>query len=232
MNHHSPGLDEDAVWAAIDRERLDLADLLESLSEREWTHESLCAAWRVRDVAAHLALAHTGRGRAVVDMVRAAGSFDRMVRDSARRHATVPTERVVAEIRAMAGSRRRAPGVTPLEPLLDSLVHGHDIAVPLGRPRTMPVAAAATAATRVWTMGWPLSSAFRARTRLRGLELVACDTDWAVGEGARVEGPIEALLLLLTGRTALIDRLSGDGVRRLAASPVAGATRGPETDRS
>lgn len=216
IRHPTAGMDEDAVWAAIDRERLDLADLLEDLSDEEWAHPSLCAGWRIRDVAAHLALAHTGRAQAVVGILRAGGSFDRMIRDTARRHATVPTKQVIAEIRAMGGSRRRAPGVTHLEPLLDILVHGQDIAIPLGRPRTMPVDAAATAATRVWTMGWPFSTAFRARTRLRGLELVATDTDWSVGEGAQVEGPVEALLLLLTGRTASVSRLSGTGVGQLA----------------
>lgn len=118
----------------------------------------------------------------------------------------------------MVGSRRTAPGITSLEPLLDVLVHGQDIAVPLGRPWTMPVDAAATAATRVWTYRWPLSTAFGARFRLRGLELVASDVEWSGGEGARVEGPIEALLLLLTGRTAGFDRLSGRGVGQLGAA--------------
>src|SRR3954451_16013569 len=87
--------------AAVDRERLGLADLLDDLSDPEWAHPSLCAGWRVRDVAAHLALAHTGCGGAVADTVRARGSFDRMVRDPARRHATVPTGELIPEIRAM-----------------------------------------------------------------------------------------------------------------------------------
>lgn len=211
-------MDEDAVWAAIDRERVGLADLLDSLSEPEWASPSLCGQWRVRDVAAHLALSHMGSGQACVAMLRAGGSFDRMVRETARRHAAVPTSQLAAEIRAMAGSRRRAPGVSHLEPLLDVLVHGQDIAVPLGRPRSMPVDAAAAVATRVWSYRWPLSTAFRARARLRGLQLVATDTDWSVGEGARVEGPIQALLLLLTGRTARLDRLSGNGVERLTSA--------------
>lgn len=216
--HPTAGMDADAVWAAIDRERLDLADLLETLSEEEWTQPSLCTGWRVRDVAAHLALAHMGRGQALVGLLRAGGNFDRMVRDTARRHATAPTEQVIAELRGMVGSRTLAPGVTHLEPLVDVLLHGHDIAVPLRREHPMPVDAAATAATRVWTYRWPLSIAFRARTRLRGLELVASDADWSVGEGARVEGPIGALLLLLTGRTVLLDRLTGDGVDQLTAA--------------
>jgi uncharacterized protein (TIGR03083 family) len=212
-----PPLDVDTVWSVVDSERRGLADLLENLPEAGWERPSLCAGWRVRDVAAHLALAHTGPAAAAVGLARARGSFDRMVRDTARRHATVPTAQLVAELRAMAGSRRKAPGISKLEPMLDVLVHGQDIAIPLGCPRTMPAGPAAAAATRVWTMGWPMSRAFRARSRLHGLRLVATDTDWSAGEGERVEGPIEALLLLLTGRRAALDRLAGPGLPRVAA---------------
>jgi hypothetical protein len=66
-------------------------------------------------------------------------------------------------------------------------------------------------------MGWPMSRAFRARSRLRGLQLVATDADWSVGEGARIEGPVEALLLLLAGRTVALDRLAGPGVVQVPA---------------
>jgi uncharacterized protein (TIGR03083 family) len=210
-------MDEDAVWAVVDRERSGVADLLAGLSAHELAQPSLCVGWRVRDVAAHLALAHTGLGEALRAAVRARGSFDRMIRDSALRHAAgTPPDRVVGQIRGMVGSRRHAPGITFLEPMIDVLVHGLDVAVPLGRPRCMPVDAAAVAATRVWTMPWPLSTTFDARRRMRGLRLVATDTDWSAGEGARVEGPVEALLLLLTGRTAVaVPRLSGPGVARL-----------------
>ena len=209
-------LDTDAVWAAIDHERLGLADVLDDLAPAEWEQPSLCAGWRVRDVAAHLALAQTGAGRAAVDLLRAGGRLQRMIHDTAVRHAGSPTEQLIAQLRSMAGSRRTAPGVTPLEPLLDVLVHGQDIAVPLGRPRTMPVAAATTAATRVWDLPWPMSTTFGARRRLAGLRLVATDTDWAVGEGDPVEGPIQALLMVLTGRTAAVrDELSGPGASRL-----------------
>jgi uncharacterized protein (TIGR03083 family) len=210
-----PPLDVGIVWSVVDGGRLGLAELLGGLSEEQWECPSLCAGWRVRDVAAHLTLAHTGPIAAAVGMARARGSFDRMVRDTARRHAAVPPVRLIAELRAMVGSRRHAPGVSHLEPMLDVLVHGQDIAIPLGIPCPMPVDAAAAAATRVWTMGWPMSRAFRARSRLSGLRLVATDVDWSVGEGHRVEGPVEALLLLLTGRTAALDRLSGPGVARV-----------------
>ena len=216
-----PSLDRDAVWASIDAERTSLADLLDDLTEEEWAHPSLCTGWRVRDVAAHLTLA-TARVRDVAGpALRARGNFNRMVRDSAIDRAVAPTAALVGAIRAMVGSRRRAPGVTHLEPLIDVLVLGQDVAVPLGRPRPMPVDAAAAAATRVWTSRWPFTVAFDVRRRLAGLRLAATDADWAAGDGDRVEGPIEALLLLLTGRTAAAqDRLSGPGVRALAPPPA------------
>lgn len=211
--HPTRSTGTDAVWAAIDRERLDLADLLDELTDAEWEHPSLCAGWRVRDVVAHLALAQTGPARAALDLARARGSLPRMIHDSAVRHARLPRGELVAQIRAMAGSRRTAPGVSPLEPLLDVLVHGQDVAVPLGRPRSMPVEAARTCATRVWTMPWPMSATF---PRPRGLRLVATDADWSAGEGELVTGPVQALLLLLTGRTdAALPHLAGPGVAAL-----------------
>jgi uncharacterized protein (TIGR03083 family) len=214
--HASRARSKDVLWVAIDRERLDLADLLDDLAPAEWEQPSLCAGWRVRDVAAHLALAQTGAGRAALDLLRARGSLQRMIHDSAVRHAALPPAQLAEEIRGMAGSRRTAPGVTPLEPLLDVLVHGQDIAVPLGRSRTMPVLAATTAATRVWGMPWPMSTTFPPRRRLAGLQLIATDVDWSVGDGDAVEGRIQELLMVLTGRTdAVRARLSGPGVTRL-----------------
>lgn len=195
------------VWRVIDAERSSLAALLEELSAEEWEHPSLCEGWRVRDVAAHLTLAQMGPAAAALAFVRSGGSFNRMVRDTAVRQSALPVEEYPRRVRAMVGSRRKAPGVTHLEPMLDVLVHGQDIALPLGRQRPMPPAAAAVAATRAWALNWP----FRTRRRLRGLRLVATDADWCVGSGALVEGPIAALLLLVTGRTARSAELGGPG---------------------
>jgi len=211
-------MDLDDVWRAIDAERLSLADLLDDLSPAEWTTPSLCDAWRVGDVASHLTLAHMSRREAAVGALRARGSFDRMIRDTALRAASLPRAEYPRRLRAMVGSRRTAPFVTPTEPLIDVLVHGQDIAIPLGRDRPVPVAAAVAATQRVWDTGFP----FRARRRLAGLRLAATDADWTAGSGLPVEGPIAALLLLVTGRGAALDRLSGEGARRLAAARGSG----------
>jgi uncharacterized protein (TIGR03083 family) len=204
-------MDLDEVWRTIDSERAGLADLFEDLTAAEWATPSLCQAWRVGDVAAHLTLSHAGYREAFVGAVRARGNFDVMIRDSALRAASLPRAEYPRRLRAMVGSRRTAPFITPLEPLIDVLVHGQDVAVPLGRIRPMPAAAATAAAQRAWDMGFP----FRARKRLAGLRLAAQDAGWAAGSGAPVEGPIAALLLLVTGRDAAVDQLTGDGVRTL-----------------
>ncbi len=53
------------------------------------------------------------------------------------RTASTPDE-VVAALRAMVGGRRRPPGTAVADPLMDALVHGQDIAIPLGVERRMP----------------------------------------------------------------------------------------------
>ncbi len=61
-----------------------------------------------------------------------------------------------------------------------------------------------------------VSAPFRTRRRLRRLRLVASDVDWSVGRGPEVRGPIAALLLLVTGRSAAHGALTGDGAAQLA----------------
>lgn len=213
-------MDRDRVWQTIDAERASLADLLDTLGPQEWEAPSLCAGWRVRDVAAHLTQAHMRPAGAVVALVRARGDMDRMIHDAAVRQARLPVDELPRRLRAMVGSRRKVLGLTELEPLIDVLLHGQDIAVPLGRSRPLPVEAAAAAATRVWATGQP----WHARKRMAGLRFTATDTDWSVGEGLEVRGPVAALLMALTRRPAGLGGLTGEGLeelqRRLAAAAV------------
>ena len=194
-------VDRDGMWQVLDSERTRLADLLTSLSTREWAQPSLCTGWTVRDVAAHLTLApQLSVPRAFVELVRARGSFDRMVDGTARRHASRPAEALVEELRGIVGSRRLAPGQKLADALMDVLVHGQDIAVALGRRHPMPLEAARASAAHLWRIGFP----FHARKKLRGFRLSATDVDWAGGAGAEIRGPIEAILPLLAGRMAAL----------------------------
>lgn len=206
-------MDRDDSWRVIERERLALADLLEGLTEGQWEAPSLCTRWRVRDVAGHVAFTPqlTSLSTVFKEFVRAGGSYDRMIRDVSIRYASEPGVDLVGELREYASSRDLVALTNYENILFDTLVHAQDIAVPLGIDHPAPVDAARAGADRVWSMGWP----FHAAKRLAGLRLVATDTDWAVGAGERVEGPILAFLLLLTGRTAMLERLSGPGLPAL-----------------
>ncbi|WP_394620784.1 maleylpyruvate isomerase family mycothiol-dependent enzyme [Lentzea sp. JNUCC 0626] len=199
-------MDETRIWQVIASERAQTADLLAGLSDAQWAHPSLCAGWTVREVAAHLTLGPRMRiGGTLSAFVRARGSFNRMVDQTARAEARRPTAEIVATLRSLVGSQRLAPGQTLLNCLMDTLVHTQDIALPLGVERHMPVEAAVTSADDLWRIGFP----FHARRHLAGHRLVAIDAEWSVGEGAEVSGPIEALVMLLAGRTATIPRLTG-----------------------
>ena len=206
-------MDVDSSWRVIASERRSLADLLEQLTDEQWETPSLCAGWRVRDVAAHIAMVPTAPG--LLAMVRGAaaahGNFNRLNHDLAVQHAQRPTADINAELRDEADSRR-LPSVTSVTNLgFDILVHGQDIAIPLGVTRPMPTDAAAAGAARVWAMGWP----FWARRRFHGYRLIATDANWSAGAGDEVHGTIDALLLLLTGRAAGLTRLTGDGAHAL-----------------
>jgi uncharacterized protein (TIGR03083 family) len=207
-------MNEDEIWAAIDAQRLRTADLLDSLTDDEWRRPSLCDGWTVRDVAAHLTLQQLG----LLDVLRFALrhptsvlGLNRVINRSARFRAEAPVDSLVAALRGMVGSRRHNIGLTSFEPLIDILVHGQDIAIPLGRDLPVPASAAAAAASKVWTSrGGPKGKVFD-NLLLGDYRLSATDLDWSVGQGPVVEAPIGALLLLLTGRRVALSQLSGSG---------------------
>ena len=218
-------MNDDELWAAIDAQRLSTTDLLEELTPEEWEQPSLCERWTVRDVAGHLTLQEMTLGSAVLLALRHPGSVNHLIYASSRDRAKLPTDQPIAKIRGMVGSRRHVFGMTPLESLIDNVIHGQDIAVPTSRVLEVPPDVAATAATQVWwdqssRLGRVKSAVFR-RLPYDGHRLVATDADWSVGEGPEIRGPVLALLLLLTGRPAAVPQLDGEGrtdlVDRLAA---------------
>ena len=214
-------MNRDEKWQAIAGQRRVLADLLAGLNENQWQQPSLCAQWRVKDVAAHVALTPQSPGivRIVIDALRARGALQTVNRDMAIAHADRTSAELIAELRTLADSRRK-PAITTLDNLLfDVLVHVQDIAIPLGLPTAMPREAAHEGVERVWRMGWP----FWARRRLTGLRLTATDVTWTAGRGAEVSGPVQAVLLLLTGRTAAaLPQLTGPGTKQLVATAASG----------
>lgn len=207
-------MDRDAQWLAIETERHTLADLLDTLTPAQWESPSLCTEWRVQDVAAHVAMTwRMSVGVIVKGLARSRGDTEAFGRDLAVAQAQRPTIDIVAELRREAATRTR-PFVTSVPALLaDVIVHGQDIAVPLGIDRATPRDAAVAGFDYLWHRSWP----FYPRRRLAGTRLMATDADVSVGDGAVVEGPLSALTLLVSMRIAgALPRLRGPGVDLVA----------------
>ncbi|OYD69050.1 maleylpyruvate isomerase family mycothiol-dependent enzyme [Rhodococcus sp. OK302] len=217
-------MNEGEIWAAIDGARLRTATLLESLSDDEWKHESLCEGWTVRDVAAHLTMQQGAVGaaaRLALEHPTHLRDLNMLIRDTALIRSRLPVDELIAKIRGMVGSRRHNIGVTSLETLIDILVHGQDISIPLNRNLEMPTTAAVSAADRIVAYRGRGKARVFKNLHLDGFRLVADDIDWSTGAGKEVDGPIASIVLLLAGRPAALSQMSGAGTadlqKRIAA---------------
>lgn len=188
-------MDDAQIWGYIDEQRADLADFLDTLTPEQWETPSLCPGWTVRQAAAHVTHSTTGWGRLTYELLRSGFRFNALTLRMGREDRRAPEE-ITAALRAMVGGRRKPPGTAVADPLMDVMVHGQDIAVPLGLERTMPIPAAVVAAERVWKMGFP----FQARKRFPNVTFTATDADFSVGSGDEVRGPIQDILMALSGR--------------------------------
>ncbi|WP_280232843.1 maleylpyruvate isomerase family mycothiol-dependent enzyme [Nocardia cyriacigeorgica] len=186
------------VWQAIAAERRRLIELLAALPDSDWHRDSLCEGWRVREVVAHVVISSgASTGWLLWQLVRARGSVDRLNRDTALRLAArASTAELLDRLRDRVETRFTPIGTTPTDRLMDLLVHGQDIAVPLGVRHQIPADPARWSLHRIWTMGWP----FHAERELAGYRLVATDTNWSAGSGTPITAPASELLLVLTGR--------------------------------
>ena len=188
-------MNTDEIWRRVDEQRIGLAGLLEGLTAEQWTAPSLCDGWQVRDVAAHLTHSHMHPVRAIVEAARSGFRFDSMIQRLGREDPRSQAEIAIA-LRGMAGSRKRVPGTSVQQPLIELLVHGQDITVPLGIDWPMPLDAAREAAQKLSGMTFPLNG----QRRLAGVRLVATDAEFAAGEGREVQVPIGDIVMVLAGR--------------------------------
>jgi uncharacterized protein (TIGR03083 family) len=215
-------MDQDQLWAAIDSQRLRTVELLDDLTPAEWEQASLCDGWTVRDVAAHLTMQQMTLLAGLKGFLRHPGKMNHVIHAAAVSGAARPTDQLLREIGSMVGSRRTNVGLTPRETLIDIIVHGQDIAIPLRRRLDVEPEAAKEAATQVWSYrtsrkGRRMARVFRPLPSTP-YRLIATDTDWSAGDGPEVRGPTLALLLLLTGRRAGYAQLDGPGVAALGTA--------------
>jgi uncharacterized protein (TIGR03083 family) len=192
-------------------ERADLADLLTTLTPAQWEAPSLCAAWRVRDVVAHVfSYEELGIGGLVGRFVTGGVLPDRVNAAGVAAYADHSTDDLVALVKDHLQPRGLTAGFGGRIALTDGLIHHQDIRRPLGLPRGIPperLRSALRFARTAPTIG--------AAKRIRGLTLVASDLDWAAGKGPAVDGPAEALLMAIAGRHGVVGELSGPGKQTL-----------------
>jgi uncharacterized protein (TIGR03083 family) len=211
------------TFAEIADERRRLADLLSGLTDEQRAAPSLCEAWSVHDVGAHLIVPlEVSTSRFALTMLACRGSFDRANVRLTRQQARRPVDEIVDVLREKAEARFTPPGAGPEAPLTDLLVHGLDIRWPLGLAREVPEARVQKSLAFLTSRS---ARGLVARGTLSGLRFEATDLDWAHGRGPTVRGDAEALLLALTGRAAALARLSGDGWATLHARLTRDARR-------
>ena len=203
------------TFEEIADERRGLADLLTGLSPEQQSAQSLCRAWTVKGVVAHLIVPlEVSIPKFVVTMLLTGANFDRTNVKLAAVQAQRPFEELLDVLRSKADHRFTPPGMGPEAPLTDLIVHGLDIRWPLGLERTIPPDRLQQSLDFLTT---PKGKALTPKGALDGLRFEARDLGWLHGNGSTVSGDAEAILLAMTGRAAALDRLDGDGVETLRA---------------
>jgi hypothetical protein len=95
----------------------------------------------------------------------------------------------------------------------DLAEHGDDIRRSLGLVHRSPDAALVAVAD-----SWKNSNLLiGAKRRIAGLTLTSTDVSWSHGQGPEVRGPLQSLVLAMTGRRGSHSDLSGDGLALLTA---------------
>jgi uncharacterized protein (TIGR03083 family) len=202
---------------AITTERRDQVALLGALPAELWDAPTLCDGWRVREVVAHqtMPFRYSGR-RFALEILKAAGKFDRMADRVARRDAaSMSGGELLAALRDNVSHSWKPPGGGLSGALTHDVVHGLDITVALAINRRVPEDRVGIAVSQVTS---------RRRNPfgvdLQGIALHADDVDWAFGSGTPLSGAAQDLLLVLCGRKLPAGRLRGDESERFTKRTV------------
>lgn len=184
-----------------------MADFLASLRSEQWDHATLCAGWRVRDVAAHVvSYEEHGPADLITRLAKARFRPGRVNEVALAESAARDPQELVDDLRRHLtphGATARFGGRVGL---VDALIHHQDMRRPLGMPRPIPPERLLCALPFAVTAP-PLRGFWNAR----GVRLVATDVDWSRGRGPEARGPAEALLMVLAGRRGVARELTGPG---------------------
>ena len=205
----------DTIQDMIAAQRGELAAVLDALPAGGWDEPTLCAGWRVREVVAHVTMPFRYSGRRfVLELARSRGKFNEMadrvaLRDAARMS---PAE-LAGAVRSNIGHPWRPPGGGFSGALAHDVIHGLDIAVPLGLDITVPE----ERLRRVLPASADDKTVMFFGADLAGIEFRARDLDWTLGAGTPLTGTAADLLLAMCGRKLPAGRLSGEAAARFSA---------------
>ena len=201
------------TWPVIHAERSALASDLAGLPAERWSRPSLCTAWSVRDVLAHMtATAKNTPASFFPKLIGSGFSFARMqTKDIANEQGSTP-EDTLSGFESVLNSKKSPPG-PPATMLGETLLHSEDIRRALGIEHSYPIEAVVQVADFYKGSNLILGT----KKRIAGLRLQATDADWSHGSGPEVSGPMVPLLMAMTGRKAALDDLTGEGVETLRA---------------
>jgi uncharacterized protein (TIGR03083 family) len=202
-------LDRERVFTAVADERRQIATLIEGLDAAQLATPSMCSGWDVKTVAAHLACSVTDGLSGAMSLALRRGSLARAIDELACRRAQLPAADIVTILRQRANYRLSPPVFGPVAPFADILIHGGDIRIPLSLP-FVPDLEQVGLALDFLTGRWPFG--FVPLGQLRGISLRGSDIDRSWGKGAEIRGPVSALMMAVSGRTALLHKLDGPGL--------------------
>lgn len=199
------------LWAATHAERASLADDLAGLDDAAWDQPSLCGAWSVGDVVAHLtAAASLGRLAWLRSVV--GSRFDFEVHNDRRlaEHRGPTYADTLARFERVATSTTAASGHTAAW-LGEVVVHAQDIRRPLGLSSAPDVETLTQVARFYASRDFAVAS----QSTIKDLRLEATDGPFAAGDGPLVTGPTLALVMVMAGRPTFLDDLEGPGTTTL-----------------
>ena len=195
------------IWTDVHSEREALLELLRNLAVTQWDTPSLCSEWRVRDVVGHMVSETKMTIPTVLGGTIASGfGINRFIANDARRHGAVAIPSLLDDFKAAALTKTHLRGLSSLSMLNDIVIHSLDIHRPLNERRRTPEKRLVLVANDLL-----LSRFFPGRKLFKGFRVEAVDADWSVGEGPVVAGPIEDLILAMSGRLGGLDSIRGEG---------------------
>jgi uncharacterized protein (TIGR03083 family) len=199
-------------WPLIRGERVALIADLENVTDAQWATQSLCSAWTVRDVLAHMTTtAKMTPGRFFGKLAGSGFRFNAMNDKGVQEEQGATPAAALAGFKSVLDRTTSPPG--PLDAMVAEIViHSQDIRRPLGIAHTFQPEALTLVGNFV-TRGNLLLGGKRRST---GLTLIASDVDWTHGSGQEVRGPLASIILALTGRKMGLADLTGDGVATLS----------------